>query len=162
MPLLLPPFSFSVIILLMRQHRVCLFFYYHRCCHLLSSWSNQRVAVMELKVQSKLFLLIRDGRKVGGWLPRPYHLLAILSPPERLCIRAGSCVRQFNVSLIVWAKSINRNFIRGSNRGPAYQHSARSLVSIENFTTIDPPPPLFPGLTAITSPSRLLHVIFVT
>ena len=31
--------------------------------------------------------------------------IATLSPPEWLCIKAGSCVRRFNVSLIVWAKS---------------------------------------------------------
>ena len=34
-----------------------------------------------------------------------YHLLGTPSPPEWLCIKAGSCVSHFNVSLIVWAKS---------------------------------------------------------
>ena len=34
-----------------------------------------------------------------------YHLLATLSPPDWLCINVGSCVRHFNVSLSVWAKS---------------------------------------------------------
>ena len=38
-----------------------------------------------------------------GWVPMSYHLLATLSPPEWLSIKAGSCVRHLNVSLIVWA-----------------------------------------------------------
>ena len=61
-----------------------------------------------------------------------------LSPPEWLCIKVGSCVSHFNVSLIVWAKSqdsvrkpqfLKRKESRsGSNRGPsAYQTSALPL-----------------------------------
>ena len=53
------------------------------------------------------------------------------------CIKAGSCVRHFNVSLIVWLSHdsvhkpqiLKRNESRsGSNRGPsAYQHSVLPL-----------------------------------
>ena len=61
-----------------------------------------------------------------------------MSPPEWFCIKAGSCVSHFNVSLIVWAKSrdnvhkpqlLKREESRsGSNRGPsAYQPSALPL-----------------------------------
>ena len=73
------------------------------------------------------------------WVPMSYHLLAILSPPEWLCIQVGSCVSHFNVSLTVRAKSqdsvhkppffLKRKESRsGSNRGPsAYQPSALPL-----------------------------------
>ena len=72
---------------------------------------------------------------MGGWVPMSYHLLATLLPPDWLCIKAGSCVKHFNVSLIVWTKSRDsvhnpQSFKRkesrsGSNRGSsAYQPSA--------------------------------------
>ena len=58
-----------------------------------------------------------------------YHLLATLSPSEWLCIKVGSCVSHFNVSLIEWVKSqdsvlkpqsLKRKESRsGSNRGPS-------------------------------------------
>ena len=75
---------------------------------------------------------------MGGWVPMSYHLLATLLPPDWLCIKAGSCVRHFDDTLIVWAKSRDsvdnpQSFKRkesrsGSNRGPsAYQHSALPL-----------------------------------
>ena len=62
----------------------------------------------------------------------------MLSPPEWLCIKAGSCVRQFNISLTVWAKSEDivhkpqclkrKESWSRSNRGPsAYQPSALPL-----------------------------------
>ena len=54
---------------------------------------------------------------------------ATLSPPERFCIKVGSCVSHFSVSIIVWAKSqdgvhksqcLKRKESRsGSNRGPS-------------------------------------------
>ena len=53
------------------------------------------------------------GREVGGWVPMSYHLLATLSPLEWLCIKVGSCVRHFNVSLCGQSHktvSINHNF----------------------------------------------------
>ena len=67
-----------------------------------------------------------------------YLLCVTLSPPERLCIKAGSCVKHLNVSLTVWAKSPDSvhkpQFLKkkesrsGSNRGPsAYQPSALPL-----------------------------------
>ena len=67
-----------------------------------------------------------------------YQLLATLSPPEWLHSKAGSCVRHFNVSLIVWTKSQDsvykppilkrKESWSGSNRGPfAYQLSALPL-----------------------------------
>ena len=46
--------------------------------------------------------LIRDG-EVGGL--GVLYLTPTLSPPEWFCIKVGSCVGHFNVSLIVWAKS---------------------------------------------------------
>ena len=56
------------------------------------------------------------------------HLIVTLSPPELLCIKVGSCVGHFNVSLIVWAMlqdSVHKpQFWKrmesrsGSNRGP--------------------------------------------
>ena len=75
---------------------------------------------------------------MGGGVPMSYHLLATLSPPEWLCIKAGSCVRHFDVSLIVWAKSCdpvyNPQFLKGKksqsiwNQGPSvYQHSTLPL-----------------------------------
>ena len=48
--------------------------------------------------------LIRNGG-FGGQEFYIYHLIATLSLPEWLCIKAGSCVTHFHVSLIVWAKS---------------------------------------------------------
>ena len=71
---------------------------------------------------------------MGGWVPMSYHLLVTLSPPKWLCIKLGSCVSHFNVSLIVWAKSRDSvhkaQFLKrkespsGLNRGPsAYQPS---------------------------------------
>ena len=48
--------------------------------------------------------LIRDG-EVGGLEFYIEHLFVTLLPPEWFCIKAGSCVSHFNVSLIVWAKS---------------------------------------------------------
>ena len=58
--------------------------------------------------------------------------------PTRYCVKVGSCVSLFNVSLIVWAESQDSvhkpHFLKrkesqsGSNRGPsAYQPSALPL-----------------------------------
>ena len=88
--------------------------------------------LMELNVHSNLLRLIR------GWVSLSYYLLAALSRPDWLCIKAGSCVRHFNVSLIVWAKSQDsvhkppfckrKERRSGSNRSPsAYQPSAVPL-----------------------------------
>ena len=82
-----------------RQSRKIGFFFFFR---------KKTDLLMGLNVHSNLLRLIRDGGKwgeVGGWIPMSYHLLATLSPPEWLYIKAGSCVRHFNISLIVWAKS---------------------------------------------------------
>ena len=76
--------------------------------------------------------------KLGGREFYIQRLLNTLSPPEWLCINVGSCVRHWNVSLIVWATSQDsvhkpqflkrKESRRGSNRGPhAYQHSALPL-----------------------------------
>ena len=81
--------------------------------------------------------LIRD-REVGGSGISISNTYLLQSPPEWLCIKVGSCVSHFNVSLAVWAKSqdsvhkpqfLKRKESRsGSNRGPsAYQPSALLL-----------------------------------
>ena len=68
-------------------------------------------SLMGLNVHSNLLRLIRDGGGLGwgwmgwGWVPMPYHVVATLSPPEWLCVKAGSRVSHFNVSFIVRAKS---------------------------------------------------------
>ena len=79
--------------------------------------------------------LIREGEvgEVGNVCIR--HLLVTLSPPEWFCIKVGSCVSHFAVSLTVWAQSQdsvhNPHFLKrkdrwsGSNRGPStYQPGA--------------------------------------
>ena len=56
-----------------------------------------------LNVHSNLFRLIREGRRGG--------MGTNVLPPTRYshhqndCVKLGSCVRHFNVSLILWAKS---------------------------------------------------------
>ena len=102
--------------------------------------------LMALNVHNNLLRLIRDGGWGWGWgggmVPMSHHLLATLSPPEWLCIKAGNCARHFNVLLAAWAKSqdnihkpqiLKRKESRsGSNRGlSAYQHSA--LKSTEAY-----------------------------
>ena len=78
------------------------------------------------------------GTGGSGGMGTYVHLLATLLPPDWLCIKAGSCVRHWNVLVNVWAKSqasINKlQFLTrkesrsGSNRRPsAYQHSALPL-----------------------------------
>ena len=52
------------------------------------------------------------------------HLLATLSPPEWFCIKVGSCVSHFNVSLIVWAKSQD-----SAHKPPFWRESKGELVS---------------------------------
>ena len=74
-----------------------------RVCALRGSF--RKYWLMGLIVHSNLLRLIRAGGKWGGWVPMFYYLLTTLSPPEWLCIEAGSCVRHFDVSLIVRAKS---------------------------------------------------------
>ena len=80
---------------------------------------------------------IRDA-EIGGQEFLYLHLLTTLSPSEWFYIKVGSCVRHFNVSLIVWAKSqdsvhkpqfFKRKESRsGSKQGPsAYQPSALTL-----------------------------------
>ena len=49
--------------------------------------------------------LVWDGEVAGLGILYLTPILATLSPPEWLCIKAGSCVSHFNVSLTVWAKS---------------------------------------------------------
>ena len=46
--------------------------------------------------------LIRDGEVEGSGV---LYLTPTLSPLEWFCIKVGSCVSHFNVSVIVWAKS---------------------------------------------------------
>ena len=66
--------------------------------------SGQTHLLMGLNVHSNLLRLIRDGGKWGEWVLTSFHLLDTLSPPDwQHC--EGSCVRHFNVSFIVWAKS---------------------------------------------------------
>ena len=88
-----------------------------------------------LNVHSNLLWLSRDGRGggVGRWVPMSYLLLATLSPPEWLCIKADSCVRQFNVLLRAKSQdSVHKPhfLIRKKSRSSsnqdrsAYQHSA--------------------------------------
>ena len=90
---------------------------------------------MGINVHSNLLRLIRDGGWGGGRYTTTYSLHC---HHQNNCIKAGSCVRHFNVSLTVWAKSQvsvhNRQFLKrkqsrsGSNRGPsAYQPSALPL-----------------------------------
>ena len=38
--------------------------------------------LMGLNVHSNLLRMIRDGGKLGGWVPVSFHLLTALSPPE--------------------------------------------------------------------------------
>ena len=105
--------------------------------------SRQSVGVRKLlpiglNVHSNLLRLSRDGGKWGdGYLcPTTYTLHCHHQNDTRF--KAGSCVRHFKVSLIVWAKSQDNThkpqfFKRvesrgGSNRGPsAYQPSALPL-----------------------------------
>ena len=61
-----------------------------------------------LYAHRNLLRRIRDGEVgKGGGVGNFYieHLLVTLSPSEWFCIKVGSCVSHFNVSLIVWAKS---------------------------------------------------------
>ena len=120
---------------------ISLFFFFFDC------FSYSPYLLTGLIVPSKHLRLIRDGGKWGGgrrgrWVPMFYHLLSTLSPPEWRCIKAGSRVRNFNVSLIVWAKSPDsvhkpqflkrRESRSGSNQGPsAYQPSALPLCRTE-------------------------------
>ena len=84
-----------------------------------------------LRLQKPL-RLFRD-REV--WGSRIFKSNTYSSPPECLCIKVGSCEGHFNVSLIVWAKSLDSyhkpHFFKkkesrsGSNRGPSgYQPSS--------------------------------------
>ena len=96
-----------------------------------------------------LLRLMRDGGKLGdGYLcPTTYSLHC---QHQNDCIMAGSCVRHFDVSLIVRAKSqdsvhkpqfLKRKESRsGSNRGPsADQHSALPLGhTVSQTYTSDP------------------------
>ena len=78
------------------------------------------------------------GMVWGGWVPVSYHILPTLSPPKWLCIKVGSCVRYFNVSVIWLAKSQDsvhkpqflkrKESLSGFHWDPsAYQHSALPL-----------------------------------
>ena len=82
--------------------------------------------------------LIRD-REVGGSGFFLSHTYSLHSSPEWFCIKLGSCVSHFDVSLIVWAKSQDSvhkpQFLKteeswsGSNRGPSvYQPSTLLLL----------------------------------
>ena len=57
-----------------------------------------------LYVHRNHYGLIGTG-KLGSRESHILHLLVTLSPPERFCIKVGSYLSHFNVSLIVWAKS---------------------------------------------------------
>ena len=86
--------------------------------------------LITLNIYSNLLQLIR-----GGFLcPTTYSLHC---HHQNDCIKAGSCVSQFKVSLMVWAKSQDsvqkpqvwkrKESWSGSNRGAAYQPSALPL-----------------------------------
>ena len=92
--------------------------------------------LMRLNVHGNLLRLIKDGGSgEDGYLrPTTYSLPC---HHQNDCIKAGSCMSHFNVSLIVWAKSqdgvpkaqfLKRKESRsGSKRGPSvYQPSALS------------------------------------
>ena len=135
---------------------------------------------MRHDIHSNLLRLIRDGEGGMG----TYYLLATLSPPELLSIKAGSCVKHFNGSLIVWAKSQDSvrkpHFLKrkesqsGSNQDPSACQSSglplghtgsHSLLSTPYpfMSSFEPsicasPPPFFPfscSLCLSTSPSLL-------
>ena len=99
--------------------------------------SHAAYALIRLNVHSNRLRLIRDVGKWGdGYLC--HTTFSLHCHHQNDCIKAGSCVRHFNVSLIVWAKSqegvhkpqfLKRKEIpSGSNRGPSvYQPSALPL-----------------------------------
>ena len=95
---------------------------------------------MGLNVHSNLLRLIRAGGMWGdGYLcPKTYSLYSLHCHHQIDCIKAGSCVRRYNVTLIMWAKSQDTvhkpHFFKRkeswsrSNQGPsAYQHSTLPL-----------------------------------
>ena len=65
---------------------------------------RRRVGNSCLYVHRNHFGLLGTG-KLGGQEFYIKHPLVTLSPPEWFCIKVGSCVSHFNVSLTVWAKS---------------------------------------------------------
>ena len=95
---------------------------------------------MGLNVHSNLLRLIRAGGMWGdGYLcPKTYSLYSLHCHHQIDCIKAGSCVRRYNVTLIMGAKSQDTvhkpHFFKRkeswsrSNQGPsAYQHSTLPL-----------------------------------
>ena len=129
---------------------------------------------MRLDSHSNLLQLIRDG---GGGGMGTYYLLATLSPPELLSIKAGSCVRHFNGSLIVWAKSQDSvrkpHFLkrkesqRGSNQDPsACQSSGLPLGHTHSHSLLSTPYPFMssfePSLCAFPLPFCLFLALFVS
>ena len=97
-----------------------------------------------LNVNSNLLRLIRDGGNWGGG--DGYLCPTTYSPPELLCIKAGSSVRHFNVLLIVWAKSQDSvhksQFLKrkenrsGSNRGPSAYKQNRLTARTHQLTSM--------------------------
>ena len=108
--------------------------------------SHAAYVLIRLNVHSNRLRLIRDVGKWGdGYLcPTTFSLHCHY---QNDCIKAGSSVRHFNVSLSVWAKSqdsvhkpqfLKRKESRsGSNRGPsAYQPSALPLGQLVAYSCV--------------------------
>ena len=117
-------------------------------------------SLMRLNVHSEFLRLVRDGGEweAGYLCPTTYSLHC---QHQTNCIKAGSCMRHFNVALIVWAKShdkvsINHKFWR-ERRAEADRTEVLLLTSLARALPLG-----HTGSRFVTKASRLIRIQYFT